>query len=462
MTLSAKLKVTSKSQLPLLELEEITEAPLLDDKKAVFNDPNFAKNKTLPIHRWVPWIAGFSSSFVSGALNNYLKKKGTVLDPFSGVGTTLVESVLQGHDTIGFEINPYAALACRTKVNAHLADIKILYAEINKFQQFYKDNISLNSKPKSAPPQGFKTRSEFYSPQVLRKVLILQDFIETITGTELRDLFRLAFASTMVSYSNYSYEPSLGRRVSAGREEIHDFPVAKKVIDKLTEMAEDIAWAQGHGKNGQSNARIVNDSFFNCANHMESESVDMIITSPPYLNNYHYNRNTRPQLYWLGLVDSPHDLKHLENSNFGKYWQTVRDREWLGLNFSLQNADIEDRLLALRKLNTEKGAYGGNGWANYAAAYFNDCYKFAQGIQYVLKPGGAALVVIGNSILQGIMIPTDEYFGRIAESLGLTLVDINIPRATRVGSSIIQSGVRAGKAKDSHQLYEAVVVLRKS
>ena len=98
---------------------------------------------------------------------------------------------------------------------------------------------------------------------------------------------------------------------------------------------------------------------------------------------------------------------------------------------------------------------------NYAASYFNDCYKFANGILNVLKPGGAALVVIGNSILQGQLIPTDQYFGKIAESVGLELVRIDIPRATRVGNSIIQSDVRVAKAKDSHQLYEAVIELRK-
>jgi hypothetical protein len=71
------------------------------------------------------------------------------------------------------------------------------------------------------------------------------------------------------------------------------------------------------------------------------------------------------------------------------------------------------------------------------------------------------LVVIGNSILQGVSIPTDEYFGRIAESVGLELMGIEIPRATRVGNSIIQSDVRVVKAKDAHRLYEAIVELRK-
>ena len=286
---------------------------------------NFSRNKTLPIHRWVPWIAGFSSDFVKCALNGFLKKKGTVLDPFCGVGTTIVEAILGGHNAVGFEINPYAVLASRAKANV----------------------------------------------------------------------------------------------------------------------------------------QIINDSFFHCRKHLLPASVDLIITSPPYLNNYHYNRNTRPQLYWLGYAHSPQDLRKLEDMNFGKFWQTVRDLDRLDLSFSLPDADIAERLRVLRKLNKEKGHYGGNGWANYAASYFNDCLKFAQGINYVLKPKGAALVVIGNSILQGVMIPTDEYFGKIAESAGLELVKIDIPRATRVGNSIIQSDVRVCKAKAAHQLYEAVVVLRK-
>jgi len=69
--------------------------------------------------------------------------------------------------------------------------------------------------------------------------------------------------------------------------------------------------------------------------------------------------------------------------------------------------------------------------------------------------------VIGNSILQGVMLPTDKYFGEIAVAEGLELVDIHIPRPTRVGNSIIQSDVRVEKAEDKHTLYEAVVELRR-
>ncbi len=159
----------------------------------------------------------------------------------------------------------------------------------------------------------------------------------------------------MVSYSNYSYEPSLGRRVSAGREEIHDFPVAKAITDKLTDMAEDIVWAQEQMDHNNLDIQIINDSFFHCRKHLSSASVDLVITSPPYLNNYHYNRNTRPQLYWLGYAHSPVDLKKLEDLNFGKFWQTVRDIARLDLSFSLPDTDIEEQLQMLRRLNKEKG-----------------------------------------------------------------------------------------------------------
>lgn len=447
-------------QLPLLEPEGNPSAAV-NGNGAAFSDPSFACNKSLPVHRWVPWIAGFSSDFVRDALNRYLDRPGTVLDPFAGVGTTIVDALLLGHRAIGFEINPYAAFACRTKASAYRISVESLQAEIARFEAFYRESLSYEYVPRSSPPAGFKTRAPFYSPRVLHKVLIVQDYVNEIAERPLQDLFRLAFAATMVRYSNYSYEPSLGRRTSAGKEEIQDFPVAQTIAQKLTEMAEDIAWLQTHLPEKPPDAQVINDSFFQYPNYLPAASVDLIITSPPYLNNYHYNRNTRPQLYWLGYVRQPQDLAALEEANFGKYWQTVREQNRIDLEFRLASTELVEQLNALRALHPERGIYGGNGWANYAAAYFNDCHRFARGIYNALKPGGIALVVIGNSILQGMMIPTDRFFAEIAECVGLELVGIDVPRATRVGNSIIQSDVRVRKAQKQHQLYEAVVELRK-
>jgi hypothetical protein len=84
-----------------------------------FRDPAFVKNRDLPIHRWVPWIAGFSAPFVDDCLAKYLSRNGGadrwVLDPFAGVGATLVQAYVHGFNVVGFEINPYAALASKMK-----------------------------------------------------------------------------------------------------------------------------------------------------------------------------------------------------------------------------------------------------------------------------------------------------------------------------------------------------------
>lgn len=444
-----------------IEIEQSI-APYTSKSGTEFYDPAFATNKTLPVHRWVPWIAGYSSAFVKGVLDNYLvDRRGTVLDPFVGVGTTLIEAVLGGHDAVGFEINPYAALASRTKAHAIQVDVGRFRREIERFTEYYNDQLALGLEPTSQPPSGFHSRTPFYSPDVLHKVLIVQDYIRTVYDPLLKDLFRLAFASTMVTYSNYSYEPSLGRRASAGKSDILDYSVGNEIDKKLYQMLEDIVWLTENVTCREAQVRIINDSFFEYTNHLAPDSIDLIITSPPYLNNYHYNRNTRPHMYWLGFAEKPKDFRPLEHQNFGTFWQTARDVERIDLTFDLAQSDIAERLQQLRETNPDKGIYGGNGWANYAAAYFNDCLRFANGMSYVLRPGSTALIVIGPSILQGIFIPVDEYLGQIAESVGLELVEIHVPRATRVGNSIIQSDVRVAKAKKSDQLYEAVVELRK-
>ena len=91
--------------------------------------------------------------------------------------------------------------------------------------------------------------------------------------------------------------------------------------------------------------------------------------------------------------------------------------------------------------------------------YFNDCAKFAHAAKWCLRPGATALVVIGNSILQGVHIATDRFLATIAERCGLETVAIHTPRDARVGSSIVNSSVRAGSGGET-RLYESIVELR--
>jgi len=426
-----------------------------------FRDPAFSENKIQPLHRWVPWIAGFSAQFVQDCFETFLKdrRKSTlrVLDPFAGVGTTIVQALLNGYDSIGFEINPYAALACKAKLNSPELDLEKLEA----YRLEYQRAAAKDRRPATRlKPAEFETRIPFFSPSVERQALAFLDFVESIPHSEIADLFRVAFGSVMVSFSNYTYEPSLSSRPGAGKPLIEKADVHSAILGKLSEMVADIRWLKERVANLTSagEGQIHNLDFLASANVLPPCSVDLMVTSPPYMNNYHYVRNTRPQLFWLSLISSPKELRGLEEANFGKFWQTVRGSKPLDLNFD--HSELFRTLAKLRQTRKEKGPYGGPGWANYVTAYFNDCQRFFGVLKRVLARGSVGVIVIGNSIIQGHEIKTDLVLADIARQSGLALEGVQPIRTKRVGASITTSAVRRGE-RSKATLYESAVILKK-
>ena len=426
-------------------------------------DPAFFENKKSPIHRWVPWIAGFSAGFVDSVFDLYLQsdvetETPFILDPFAGVGTTIFQAVVRGYDAVGFDINPYASLAARTKARCLSVNIEALRSRVLELEK-------LSSKWRSTPAPNIekpplKTKEPFFSPRIEKQVLHALDYIDRIDDGLIKDLFRIAFGSVMVGVSNYSYEPSLGTRRSAGKPAMKDADFARVLSGKCREMLDDIISVKGLIKGPESlgDARIRHANFLSDHHTVEDNSVDLLITSPPYLNNYHYVRNTRPQLYWLSFVSKPDEQKGLETGNFGKYWQEVRGLEDVPLTF--EHEELRAILSELKETRKEAGVYGGSGWANYVASYFNDTYVFWEIVSRVLKTGGSAVIVIGNSVIQGIEIEVDRLFGEIAREHGLKFVGTYIIRDKRVGSSITDSTVRYGKG-EKRSLYDAAVLVEK-
>lgn len=446
--------------------------------KADLRDAAAAENKLLPIHRWAPWIAGFSAPFVADVIRAYLptsaRTEAVVLDPFAGVATTLVEALQAGCPVVGYEINGYAALAARAKIDCVEVPADRFQGLIEAFQHAmveterlidgrWQEEGALGSGQLAIelgvhPPARFTSRIPFFSPPVELKVLVALRAMETVPEPD-RSLFRTALGSTMVSYSNYSYEPSLSTRTSADRPLVLNAPVCAVLVRKLTDMLADLRWAQERfGAAWRTQSRqMVHGSYFD--SELADRSVSLIVTSPPYLNNYHYVRNTRPQLFWLDFVANPRDLIALERQSFGKFWQTVRQGPLVELQCDFP--ELARTVERLRKERPERGAYGGAGWANYVATYFNDTDRFLALAARHLRPGARAVVVVGNSIVQGIEFKVDHLLAQLAERRGLQVEDIHIVRTKRVGNSIIDSPVRtAGRHRERTQLYDAAVILK--
>ena len=439
-----------------------------------YGEASSAHNKSLSMHRWANWIAGFSGEFARSAIAQFLPdvdfnrqetvdRDCVVLDPFAGVGTTLVEANRAGLRSIGFEINPFAALVCRVKLGASHIFLDDLKDGVKGYEDFM--NGPTGREPLSSPPAGFKSRIPFFSPSVERKVLLTLDYINDLPP-RIRDLFLVAFASVMVDFSNYSYEPSLGTRPGAGKSLIDDAEVGEVLSKKLHDMIVDIAQLQSNSESlaeddcagAEPSWTVYERSFFDAGSYIAGDSVDLIVTSPPYMNNYHYVRNSRPQLFWTGLVQTTSELKALETNNFGKFWQTVRGEDAIPLVPEIPR--LADEIDQIRKTNCERKVYGGNGWANYVVAYMNDIDRFCGLLGKVLKPGGTAVVVVGNSVVQGREIKVEQYLAEIAELTGLATINI-VRLRERVGTSIVNTGTRLQSGQKT-VLYDAAVAISRT
>jgi len=338
--------------------------------------------------------------------------------------------------------------------------LKPLTETIKELERLRLEPSLRDAQPVSRPPADFRTKTAFFSPPIERQVLLVQDFIAGQTNVFVRKVLKVALGAVIVGFSNYSYEPSLSTRVAVGKHEIRDADVLKVLSDKLWEMEADISFVQRHMKRFQHkpSAAVHCRSYLEAASLLPVSSVDALVTSPPYLNNYHYVRNTRPQLYWLDLVSGNGDLKKLEEDSFGRFWQTVRGGPTVELAFNFP--ELQAVLQCVREQNAEKGVYGGKGWANYAATYFNDCDRFFSVTRRVMKPGALVVVVIGNNIVQGIHIETDRFLAQIAELHGFKVQRMHRVRSKRTGSSIVNSSVRAGITQKPTELYETAVELK--
>lgn len=99
-------------------------------------------------------------------------------------------------------------------------------------------------------------------------------------------------------------------------------------------------------------------------------------------------------------------------------------------------------------------------YESYAATYFNDSYRFCGIMRDLLKPGGHAVVVVGNSLLQGMEFKVDEILAEIGTLQGLD-ADIERIRSKRVGDSIVGTGLRSKPQTGRPALYEAAVIVRR-
>lgn len=412
-------------------------------------------------HQWYRFVLSYPPHIVRDYVAKFgLDARHRVLDPFCGTGTTPVECKKLGIPSVGLEANPVVRFASQTKLNwAVDADGLLKHAQaIAKLaeQKLHADGIEdtsalplfangqrhLASLRELSAEENKLLLANSISPLPLHKTLVLLETLKEQSDPRFSDHERLALASAVVNgISNLHFGPEVG----VGRAKA-DAPVVflwlknvRTMCDDLRELREAAATdAVVH----QADAREV-------AQVLAPNSVDAVITSPPYPNEKDYTRTTRLESVLLGFIHSKAELqalkRNLVRSNTRGVYKADTDDKLVSGHAEIQRiaTAIEARRIELEKTSGFERLY-----ARVTKLYFGGMARHLAELRKVLRPGAQLAYVVGDqaSYLR-VMIRTGELLADIAASLGYEVTGIDLFR-TRLATAT------------KEQLREEVVLLR--
>lgn len=432
-------------------------------------DISFQANKRLSIHSWFGYVTGYDANFVRETIEQYCDEPSetdtpTVFDPYCGSGTTLVEAIDTGRDAIGIEINPFMAFVSRTKTDwttyphdirrgarEFLNDVEpqVLSAFPHRTLDSFHDGAIADKPPEvKADIPELANINKWYTDPVLEQLRILKGNIKTIENEGLKALSLLAFASILVDVSNGGYDPSLGyRRDSDGDIIQNQANVAQAFEEKLVQFVSDAEQTVLDREKAYGDSMvIVSDGEQYPA--LKDECVDLLVTSPPYVNNMNYIRQTRPHLYWLDYW-ADRSRRKFEDNMMGSYWQIVRNKS---IEIEYPTETLRNVTDDIRQEEPEREELGGPGWARYVTRYFNDTGHAFEQHYRLLTPDSYAVYVVGNSVIKGINVPVGEILAEMIDEY----FDFEIVRAPQHSND-----KRKASSLRTNDLTDVVVTIHK-
>ena len=400
-------------------------------QKATGTEQNKLYEKDTAIHDWYRFVLSFPPHLVRQYIKEFLLTGDSlVFDPFCGTGTTLVEAKKLGVKSLGFEANPVMHMCASTKVDWNV-EIDPLLEELDHITALSITKIK-NHKGKlygfSEDKQKLLIKNSI-SPLPLHKALILLETIDDFKSS-FENLYKTAFAKQVVlNCSNLKFNPE----VSVSRIKKTDADVVGLWKEQVLEMVDELKFYQ-HNKNIYSKV-ILGDSRQELS-QIKDDSIDAVITSPPYPNEKDYTRATRLESVLLGFINTSEDLraikKTLLRSNSKGIYKDDDDLKWIKENQTVNQLaeEIERTRIALHKTSGFEKLY-----YKVVLQYFGGLAKHLNSLKPKLKNGAKLAYIVGDqcSFFRS-PIRTGHILAEIANALGYKVLRIDLFR-TRLATA---------------------------
>ena len=417
---------------------------------------SFRDSLKAPVHRWFTYPAGYSYKFVEAKINQYgLNPGSTVGDPFLGTGTTSLAARKLGVHSVGVEAHRFVHWVAATKLylNHDVASLEKAIADT------VADALSLIGTVAYEDLWPALVYKCFDERNLAQLAAIRTAITRAAVAYEIRDFLKLALTSTLrivtTAGAGWPYiAPSKYAAKKVTREAVKEFD------RQCRRMLSDVNEVQELGLPFSSHEVILGDArAFD--SYTGAETIDLMVTSPPYLNNYDYADRTRLETYFWGETASWADITreirdHLIVAATTQVSMSALNgvRKLLGIRevdseIHAELASIVGRLAEMRAIRAGKKTYD-----YVVAAYFEDMLRVLQCAWKALKPGAQFVLVVGDSAPYGVHVATENFLGRIGIAVGFS------------SSSIEELRTRGGKwgnnpQRHKTQLRESVLTLTK-
>ena len=376
-----------------------------------------------------------------------------VLDPMVGSGTTVVEAFLAGRRGIGFDIDPLALLLSQVKVTpldyqqvAHLGR-KIVEQAQHDYREKHDRLVEMLARRWDRKTREFV--AYWFAPETQIELLALINQIEQIEDVPMRAFFTLTFSAIIITKSG---------GVSLALDLAHTRPHRAKVV---RDREGRVVMGQDLGKEPVRRRRFMTKTLRSPFDEFEkrvqqnlrglfhSETrqppldgllepeparygplivlgnaqalpldngcVDLIVTSPPYASNaIDYMRAHKFSLVWLGYpVDA---LGQKRKEYIGG--EAVTD-----FVFEDLPGRVSHLVSAIGDRDEKKG--------RVLHRYYSEMTRTLREMFRVLKPGRAAVVVVGNSVMRGRDTETQTCLAEIGRQIGFQVPEIGVRNLDR-------------------------------